>query len=194
MASPQTIPVFYATNRLRRSPSKGPSELSFSSIFGNLKSDGDGELYDHKPGDSLIFGTSNVPLLPNRQPGRPGAGMPQDVKEVTDLHWVGQLKGEEILVFIHGYSNSFTNALQAAAQIKKDLLWSGPIIAFSWPSWGRVEKYSADEVIVENSVKAFSNFLEQIQVLLVHLWSIQNYGKKMSLADRCIVELSIVCN
>lgn len=43
-------------------------------------------------------------------------------------------KGEEVILFIHGFNVKFEESVQRAAQIKYDMKFSGPIIVFSWPA------------------------------------------------------------
>jgi esterase/lipase superfamily enzyme len=43
---------------------------------------------------------------------------------------------DEALVFIHGFNNSFEDALRRAGQLAYDLRFDGPVFAFSWSSEG----------------------------------------------------------
>lgn len=62
------------------------------------------------------------------------------------------------LVFIHGYNTKFTDAAIRAAQIGYDL--KIPATAFfGWPSRGSVPAYMPDEAAIENSERAFAEFL-----------------------------------
>src|ERR1700739_3196008 len=43
----------------------------------------------------------------------------------------------DVLIFIHGFDNSFEGVTQAAAKLGFDLKFDGPVIAYSWPSKGQ---------------------------------------------------------
>lgn len=43
---------------------------------------------------------------------------------------------DDVIVYVHGYNNTFEEALQRAAQLKHELNFEGSVIAFCWPSLG----------------------------------------------------------
>ena len=51
---------------------------------------------------------------------------------------------QEVVVFIHGYNNSFADATFRTAQLAEDLNLPGVSIAYSWPSRGHVLGYEYD--------------------------------------------------
>ncbi len=67
-----------------------------------------------------------------------------------------------VLVFIHGYRNTFEHALLRAAQIAYDLRVDGPPILFSWPSQGTLEDYLLDRSNADASYHLLSDFLQRI--------------------------------
>ncbi|EIE26812.1 DUF900-domain-containing protein [Coccomyxa subellipsoidea C-169] len=71
-----------------------------------------------------------------------------------------RLPGKDVLVFVHGYSNTFTSAVQGAARLQVDIPFKeGPVVAFSWASWGKGEKYIEDGVIQGWSIEPFLKLL-----------------------------------
>ena len=50
--------------------------------------------------------------------------------------FIGQ---QEILIFIHGYNKSFSRVQQIAAQLRYELAFPGPVIAFAESTKARVE-------------------------------------------------------
>ena len=75
--------------------------------------------------------------------------------------------GEQgILIFVHGYNNSFVEALRRAAQFAADGGFPGPIIAFSWPSDGSVLRYFHDEDRLPTTRFGFHDFMNAIEKLL----------------------------
>ena len=43
---------------------------------------------------------------------------------------------KEVLLFVHGFNVTFTDAVRRTAQVAYDLAFDGPAVAFSWPSQG----------------------------------------------------------
>lgn len=70
-----------------------------------------------------------------------------------------QSKGNNILVFIHGYNVSFEDAARRTAQMSSDLKFAGAPVFYSWPSQAELLKYRVDEKHVELSVDQLKAFL-----------------------------------
>lgn len=64
-----------------------------------------------------------------------------------------------VLLFVHGYNNSFGEAALRAAQLTYDLAFPGPTVLFSWPSDGELLSYASDEQ------KALTAWRQMAQVL-----------------------------
>lgn len=69
---------------------------------------------------------------------------------------------EKILLFIHGYNVTFTNAARRTAQIAYDLSFNGVPVLFSWPSAGNVHSYTVDEANVEFSFSKAKEFIHSL--------------------------------
>lgn len=69
---------------------------------------------------------------------------------------------KSVLVFIHGYSVTFADALRRTAQIRYDLQFDGPSIAYSWPSQGTFWGYGTDENNIEWTQPHLEAFLRDI--------------------------------
>ena len=50
--------------------------------------------------------------------------------------WAGEFAQDDVLLYVHGYRNSFEDALLRATQLQLDLDFPGQMVAFSWPSLG----------------------------------------------------------
>lgn len=86
--------------------------------------------------------------------------------------------GRNLLVFIHGFDNSFENAITRAAFNREWLAQSGvpeadtSVIAFSWPSEGRLldivldAPYRSDQVAAQQSALALMNFLANLEPIV----------------------------
>lgn len=64
-------------------------------------------------------------------------------------------------IFVHGFNNSFSDAVTRAAQIGLDLGIGQGVALFSWPSKGTESGYLADEAMVETSKYFLADFIEK---------------------------------
>lgn len=64
-------------------------------------------------------------------------------------------------IFVHGYNNTFENAVLRAAQIGYDLGIGQGVGLFSWPSKGEFLRYKTDEAAVEASKYFLADFIEK---------------------------------
>lgn len=65
-----------------------------------------------------------------------------------------QAHGQNALLYIHGYNNSFEEAAETAASLKVALKFLGPVVFFSWPSANRVSAYLTDEQRIGNTISS----------------------------------------
>ena len=70
---------------------------------------------------------------------------------------------QDLLLFVHGFNNSFQDAILRAAQLKHDLDFSGPTVAFTWPSAGAVTSYKEDAASAAESVAALVAVLKLLR-------------------------------
>jgi esterase/lipase superfamily enzyme len=73
---------------------------------------------------------------------------------------VSSAPSHEVLVFVHGYNNSFEDTSRRAAQLAYDLDYDGTPVMYSWPSQDRLTGYSADEDMVAPSIPKLAAFLD----------------------------------
>jgi len=62
----------------------------------------------------------------------------------------------DVLLFVHGFNNTFDNAVLQTAQLGYDLEFPGVPVAFSWPSAADLNKYEHDGKQAEKSVDALA--------------------------------------
>ena len=67
-----------------------------------------------------------------------------------------------VLLFVHGYNNSFADAAQRAAQLAHDLAFPGPTVLFSWPSGDTELGYFADEEKARTTWRQMADVLDQL--------------------------------
>ena len=75
-----------------------------------------------------------------------------------------QLQDEDILLFVHGFNNTFEFASLRVAQLVHDIRFPGEAIVFSWPSEGKTGKnaYRRDEKRAEVSYLALAEVLSSL--------------------------------
>lgn len=64
-----------------------------------------------------------------------------------------------VLLYVHGYRETFETTSKDAAQIARMTGFDGPVIEYSWPSQGEVLKYAVDETNMYHDVRNFRDFL-----------------------------------
>lgn len=69
--------------------------------------------------------------------------------------------GGEAFVFVHGFNNTFEDAIRRTAQIAHDLRFRGAPIVYSWPSQGKasVRAYQEDGRLIRAAESHFREFL-----------------------------------
>ncbi|MDX1946947.1 MAG: alpha/beta fold hydrolase [Pirellulaceae bacterium] len=135
LAEVETAEIHFATNRVVH-PNLPPT-VRTSFLFGTTVA-------------PLSFGTCRVQVLRRSYDeqkairGRPlGFGELQNYFTVLETSfapreaWAGEFAADDVLLYVHGYRNSFEEALIRATQLHLDLDFPGQTVAFSWPSLGK---------------------------------------------------------
>ncbi len=93
----------------------------------------------------------------------------QDVRQLPRDRFLDSLRAHmaaapsrELLVFIHGYNNSFEDASRRTAQLVYDLDFDGTPAMFSWPSAESTTSYTVDEATVGVSGRRLADFLQVV--------------------------------
>jgi len=139
-----------------------------------------GARYGNERGDAVEFGTAVVSIPQSHRLANlegPTWFKPQDpataviVMQVSPrsepefFNLIGQdlsKSRRDILLFVHGYNVTFSNALRRTAQLAYDLQWKGPAITYTWPSGGSVPDYVAAEAVVDVSKYRLEPFLRSL--------------------------------
>lgn len=182
-----TIRVFYGTSRV---PNRDGKTYGRENDIQRDPTTGVGTV-------ALHVGVCEVTVPTRRDPGtirRPlsafGFSLPSDparhftiqsVDPIADeAAFRGQLKSElkhflhgDVLLFVHGFNNSFEDGAYRTAQLVKDLEYDGAAAMYSWPSYGSAFEYQHDSEAVGLAVPSFTRFVEQLRatpgVLRIHL-------------------------
>lgn len=68
-----------------------------------------------------------------------------------------------VLLYVHGYRETFATTARDAAQIARMSGFSGPVISYSWPSQGKVLSYAVDETNIYYDMRNFRGFLAKLE-------------------------------
>ncbi|KTE25687.1 MULTISPECIES: alpha/beta hydrolase [unclassified Sphingopyxis] len=67
-----------------------------------------------------------------------------------------------VLLYVHGYRESFETTTKDAAQIARMTGFDGPVVAYSWPSQHQVLGYGTDETNMYHDIRNFRDFLRTL--------------------------------
>lgn len=166
-ATGATVRVWYATNRVRllgTMPAFGTDPAAATSYgYADV-----GIPRDHRMGE--IEAPSIWRLEFSEDPVKHVTVLSlEDEREADFLAQVGkrssQSAARQMLVFVHGFNESFDAAIKRTAQIAYDLAFDGPAITFSWPSQGRLTPldYTKDERNADVSAAVLAAFLSRLR-------------------------------
>lgn len=140
-------------------------------------------LYSGERGGELSFAKVTVTLPPNHRPGaieRPNRLPPDPKREMTVINPVrfaedrsiiadmnrafrSPDKGDTILVFVHGYNTTFTDAVLRLGQFVEDSGFDGIPVLFTWASAGKLTDYVYD---INSALAARNALIEASDVLI----------------------------
>lgn len=74
---------------------------------------------------------------------------------------------KELILFVHGYNQTFRQALERAATLKigLDNVGNGAVAMYSWPSGGSLRAYSEDRALISNDF-VLDGMVEYINIML----------------------------
>jgi pimeloyl-ACP methyl ester carboxylesterase len=76
---------------------------------------------------------------------------------------LAKTKSRAVLLFVHGYRNSFEDAQYTSGALRHGTRFEGVSLFFSWPSRGRLLGYWKDEREAAGTVEALKEFLLSVQ-------------------------------
>ena len=79
-----------------------------------------------------------------------------------DLNETGANTDSTLLLFVHGFNVSFSEAALRTAQLAHDLQFPGKVMLYSWPSAAKVSEYWQDEESARISTPRFRKFLADL--------------------------------
>ncbi|MEI8347269.1 MAG: alpha/beta hydrolase, partial [Pseudomonadota bacterium] len=157
--------LYYATNRKlladKNTPARYGNELTTKVSYGTMEV--------NIPINVHTRGNLETPSWWNRADVNKYFSFEQ-LKEISGLLFASDVtrslteKKEDILVFVHGYNNTFEFGSLRLAQLVNDIRFAGQAVLFSWPSEGSAleSAYRRDEVKAESSHPALLKVLTQL--------------------------------
>lgn len=146
------VRIFFATNRDYQGGSNPET------FFGNRPT---------TPKSRLRYGWHN--LLPTKK----GQLEAAQLKIQDRADWVEMIRSEAapseggeaktLMVFVHGYNNSFTEAAVATAKLRRSFGAGAVAICYSWPSRDKLTGYDADQNEAESARGYFAKFLNELR-------------------------------
>jgi esterase/lipase superfamily enzyme len=71
-------------------------------------------------------------------------------------------KDGRVLLYVHGFRETYLTNAQSTVQIAKLTGFDGPVVQYSWPSQGALTKYAVDETNMYWDERNFRSFLTQL--------------------------------
>lgn len=126
----------------------------------------DVKLLNHR-GDKLRFGRFNAPLDVLNEKGkvekrRIPFAISNEAQWWADLSKTMGNREGRVLLYVHGYRETFFSSSRDAAQIARLTNFTGPVIQYSWPSQGKLLSYAVDETNMYWDERNFRKFLTKL--------------------------------
>jgi predicted alpha/beta hydrolase family esterase len=146
-AARKDLPYFVVTSRL---PDCRSPQLSLT----------------NQRGDAVRYGRFGDPVDVKPAKGKKALIVPLGLE--SEAQWWGglteaaNLRKGRVLIYVHGYRETFTSTSDDAAQIARLTGFDGPVIQYSWPSQGKLLSYAVDETNMYWDQRNFRRFLSKL--------------------------------
>ncbi len=113
--------------------------------------------------NEIAFGRAKVRIPYSKKVGGT-AGMSLVALEhnITWNDFISKLTDDDLLIFVHGFNTSFTNAAIRCAQLSHDTNFKGEAVFFSWPSAENPTTYAIDKKRAKENFGLLADFLQDI--------------------------------
>ncbi|ATW03684.1 alpha/beta hydrolase [Sphingorhabdus sp. YGSMI21] len=123
----------------------------------------------HHRGDKVRYGRFAGPQEVEREPGKTTRSIPFGFSD-SQQWWANlaarmQAADGRVLLYVHGYRETFFTSSRDTDQIVRLTGFTGPAIQYSWPSQGALFKYPVDETNMYWDERNFRKFLMQLAQL-----------------------------
>jgi esterase/lipase superfamily enzyme len=107
-----------------------------------------------------------APVLMPTAKGKTEKAVPTAFQERSEwwqeLGNAAKAKNGRVLLYVHGFRESYLTNTESTVQIAKLTGFDGPVIQYSWPSQGALTKYAVDETNMYWDERNFRSFLTQL--------------------------------
>lgn len=120
----------------------------------------------HHRGDIVRFGRFGTPVISSGNKKNDKLSVPLSM--ASEAQWWRDLakqmgaKNGRVLLYVHGFRETFATSSKDTAQIARMTGFDGPVIQYSWPSQGKFLKYAVDETNMYWDERNFRNFLMKL--------------------------------
>lgn len=113
------------------------------------------------------FGIATVSLEDNRELGDDleDVSTIDELDPLTQAAFLDQLTqnaGQQVVIFVHGYNNSFADSIRRGATIQEDIAPEAIVISYTWPSDGELLSYGYDESSTDTAEQNFKLFMDTL--------------------------------
>jgi hypothetical protein len=116
--------------------------------------------------EKLRYARFGEPIRRASVKGKEAAAVPLHIEPETrwweDLAKQTAANDGRLLVYVHGFRETFYTSSRDTAQIARLTEYKGPIIQYSWPSQGELLSYGVDETNMNWDRLNFQNFLQTL--------------------------------
>ncbi len=126
----------------------------------------DVKLLNHRA-DKVRFGRFGAPQDVLNEKGKVGSrriplAISNEIQWWEDLSKTMGNREGRVLLYVHGYRETFFTSSRDAAQIARLTGFTGPVVQYSWPSQGQLLKYAVDETNMYWDERNFRKFLTKL--------------------------------
>jgi pimeloyl-ACP methyl ester carboxylesterase len=119
-----------------------------------------GNTLTHNP---IAYGRAKV-LIPYDKSigGTEGMSVSELIHDIGWKQFSAGIASDDLVVFVHGFATTFTDAAIRTAQLAHDTNFHGEAVLFSWPSGGSVTQYDRDKERANENVAPLAEFLTML--------------------------------
>ncbi len=162
-------------NLLTENPRCNPAQTDTSAIVGKdyfavtsrlPNCLGSSVLLTNHRADRVRFARFSAPFTDKSVKGQKQVMTPIAFQPEADwwdgLRDAANLRKGRVLLYVHGYRETFLSTAKDTVQIANLTQFDGPIIQYSWPSQGNLLSYAVDETNMYWDERNFRNFLTKL--------------------------------
>lgn len=160
--------VHYGTTRIDKHPNKTRIEICSEEGFNISDKDCKENILRLDTGNregnrSIKYGRATVKIPYQKELGSTSGMSLMHLDH--DIEWdnfISKISSDDLLIFVHGFNTSFTNAAIRSAQLAHDTNFKGEAVFYSWPSRENPFTYDTDKDRAKENFELLADFIQQI--------------------------------